>query len=149
VPRESQITRFEEALSVLREQFPGLRIESVPASGGLEAAVEIPRQVGLDFDVSINLQNFDELHLSASNFWVEWFPCEEEEVFSRFIEACVALLSGRGRLVESYLGGRAVSSRLEVLLEDGSWRSLATWSNLLAFIPWRRRVVLVQNRPPA
>ncbi|MFN7943390.1 MAG: hypothetical protein U0X73_17490 [Thermoanaerobaculia bacterium] len=147
--RESQIRRFEQALAVLREQFPGLRIESVPASGGLDAAAEIPRQNGLDFDVSINLQNFDELHLNASNFWVEWFPCDEEEVFSRFIEACVSLLSGRGRLVESYLGDRAVSSRLEVPLENGSWRGLATWSNLFAFIPWRRRVVLVQNRPRA
>src|SRR5436189_6066049 len=117
--RGTEIGRFDQALTALREMFPKLQIQWLPASERLDAAAEISRHAGLDFDVQLNLQHFDELHLSASHFWFEWFPCGEEKVFARFLEACAALISGRGRLVESYIGHRPVASRLQAPLESG------------------------------
>jgi hypothetical protein len=45
-----------------------------------------PEQAGLSFAVSLNLQNVDELHLSAPGFWVEWFPSELQ---SALVVSCI------------------------------------------------------------
>jgi hypothetical protein len=142
-----EMERFNEAVARIRNEFPSLTMEVTHNHPHVEALAECPVQPGLPFVVSFNLQNCDELHLNVSQFWVEWFPCGNQQVFNQFMEAVTGVLSGRCRIVESYVFGSATSARLQVPIAGGSWKTVARWSSLWALIPWWRSRRVVQNYP--
>ena len=107
--------------------------------------LDIPQQPGLDFDLRINLQNLDEMHMSAGALWVEWFPCGDQEVFNQFIEAATGLLSGSHRIVEYHVAGSPVKAELQ-RPTDAGWQKIAVWSNFRALLPFRRKTRVLQNR---
>ena len=112
------IERFNEAVDGIRRAFPSLRIEVDEDHPHVDASVDIPSQPGLAFDVNINLQN-DELHLSAGEFWVEWFPCGDAVVFNNFMDAVVGLLSGRYRILEQRVGSSTARAQLQLRAPAG------------------------------
>ena len=140
----TSIDRFNQAVDALRREFPTLRVSVDMDGPNVEAFAHILPQAGMDFSVTFNLQN-DELHLNAGALWVEWFPCEEQEVFDAFIDALSGLIGGRYRIVEHYLGDEAVKAQLQGPIGSDGWKTIATWSNLGALIPWPRRRAVVQN----
>lgn len=143
--RKTEFERFEQALEQIRAAFPSLRIEIARDHQHVEALADIPRQAGLDFDVGINLQNADELHLTAgSHFWVEWFPCGDQEVFDQFVTAAKGVISGEYRIVESYALGRAVTAQLQRPNGRG-WESVTGWGNLGCLVPLPRNRKILRN----
>ena len=148
-PRTVEVERFDALVDQIRAAFPTIRVEVRKDHPHVEAIAKLPVQPGLDFELSFNLQNRDELHLNAGHhFWVEWFPCGEQRVFDGFSQAAVGLISGEYRIVESYLFGRAVNAKLERPRASGGWERIATWSNLGSLIPWARQRTIIQNRAP-
>lgn len=116
----------------------------------VHAIADIPAQPGLDFNVSINLQNLDELHLNVGkNFWVEWFPCRKQEVFDDYIEAVTGVISGEYRIVERYLFGKADSAVLERPNGRGGWQRVRASGALGCLIPGPRAQKVLQNRSGA
>src|SRR2546430_16306552 len=111
--RRVEIERFNEALERIRRTFPNLRLEVEYDHPHVDASMDIPTQHGLAFEVTINLQNLDELHLSAGPLWVEWFPCGDARVFNNFMEAIVGLLSGRFRILEHLVGSSTAKAELQ------------------------------------
>jgi len=87
--------------------------------------MSIPRQPGLLFDVQLNLQNIDELHLNASALWVSWFPCTKPQIVEEYFEAVSGLLSGRFRILEHWRGTRVVRAELQRPSQEG-WRTIAS-----------------------
>ncbi len=146
-PKKAELERFEEVTAIIRRDFPNLRMEITHAHPHLEAVASIPVQAGLPFAVDVQLQNNDELHLQVSRFWMAWFPCGKQPVFDEFVEAITAVLSGRGRILESYVFGNPATARLQLPTSHGNWRTIATWSNPWAFVPWRREHRIVRNGP--
>lgn len=70
-----QTKQYETALSTferVRAAFPALAMNLDLHPEHVELALDIPAQPGLSFDVDLNLQNLDELHLSASALWVPY-----------------------------------------------------------------------------
>src|SRR5437867_5046898 len=77
------VTEYEiarRAFEQIRAAFPNLVMELDPTPVHFELSMTIPAQPGLLFDVDLNLQNVDELHLNAADLWVEWFPCADTAV---------------------------------------------------------------------
>jgi hypothetical protein len=145
-----QTRELEIALSTfekLRKQFPSLSMNLDLHHAHLDAAMDIPAQPGLSFKVHLDLQNLDELHLVASAFWCEWFPCTNPKKVDRFVEAVSGLLSGEFRILEHWRGRRWVKAQLQ--RPNGSdWKTIATSSNLSAIVPWPRKALkVVQNNP--
>jgi hypothetical protein len=56
--------------------YPALQMR-VHNDDPVELSMDIPQQLGLKYKINLNLQNTDELHISAGNFWLEWFPCTD------------------------------------------------------------------------
>ncbi len=73
--------RFDAVIARIRADFPRLRVEVQKDHKEVEAIATLPVQPGLTFALGVNLQNGDELHLTAGNFWAEWFPCGDQRVF--------------------------------------------------------------------
>jgi len=123
-----------------------MRLDLHPENVDLE--IDIPAQVGLSFRVNLNLQG-DELHLSASRFSVEWFPCTKPEKVDKYFEAVSGLLSGRFRILEHWRGKRPVKAQLQ-RPNPGGWENVATWLDGSAVLPWPRKTFkVVQNKPSA
>jgi len=116
-----------------------------PNDPEVEVDMDIPTQPGLAFDVNLNLQNDDELHLCAGSLWVEWFPCVKPEVEEAFLDAVRGVLSGRYRIVETLRGDRAILAKLQ-RPEADDWVTIATWSTLHLPIPWRKTTRVLRNR---
>jgi len=110
-----QTRQFEIALSTfekLQATFPALSMNLDLHHTYVDVAMDIPVQPGLSFKVHLDLQNLDELHLSASAFWCEWFPCTNPKKVERYIEAVSGLLSGELRILEHWRGKRPVKAQL-------------------------------------
>jgi hypothetical protein len=111
----------------------------------VDVSMDIPKQDGLDFDVNLNLQNHDELHLSAGKLWVSWFPCTDPERVASYRDSVHGLLSGTYRIVEHYRGTRPVKAQLQRPDGEG-WKTISTSSMLFA-LPWGRSKRVIQNTP--
>jgi hypothetical protein len=147
--RAVEIARFDQAVALIRQRFPDLHMEITHDHPHVEALATISAQPPrLQFEVSINLQNRDELHLNAAHLWTSWFPCGEESVFGRFVEAVLGLLSGEYRILESFVARQHASSKLQKPA-GSSWQTVASGASLAVLIPWKRRSQVVQNRPVA
>lgn len=128
-------------------RFPGLASElHEEATQWADVRLELPRQSGLAFDVTLTLQNGDELMLAAGSlFTVSWFPCTDAEAAERFSNAAAGLLAGEHRIREHHRDGRAVKAELQSF-EDGAWTTFASSETWHLPLPWRKTYVVLQNR---
>ena len=144
-------TEFDIALSIfekIRAAFPALTMNLDLHPKNVDLEMDIPAQAELLFRVHLNLQG-DELHLSASRFWVEWFPCTKPGKVDKYFEAVSGLLSGEFRILEHWRGRRPVKAQLQRPIRGG-WESVATWSDVSAIVPWPKKTLqVVQNKPSA
>jgi hypothetical protein len=131
VDHSAIVGRFER----LRQSFPTLDIALDVSHPEVSVMLDVIPQPGIAFGMSGWLDG-DELHLKAGHFHLEWFPCTEPEVAERYFDALEGLLQGRLRIVERYVGGTAVSARLQAPDKAG-WRTLGRWGTPFAIIPWR------------
>jgi hypothetical protein len=147
-----QSKEFGIALSTfekVQSAFPALTMKVDLHPKDVDLAVDIPAQSGLSFDVSLNLQNLDELHLSASALECSWFPCTNPTTVERHLEAVGGLLSGEFRVLERWRGKRPVKAQLQ-RPSDGGWENVATWRNVSSVVLWPRKSArVVQNASSA
>lgn len=127
----------QKVFTKIQQEAPNLTMR-IHIDEPVELCMDILKQAGLKFDVHLNLQNNDELHLVIGNFWCEWFPCTKEEKVEQYIDAALGLLSGRYRILEHYHGKKAIKAELQVPENDG-WKTTATWETFWLPFPWLKR----------
>jgi hypothetical protein len=93
-----------ELFEKLQAEFPHLAMNIDPADSYVELSYTMPQQTGLAFDVHLNLQNDDELHLCVGAFWCSWFPLSKPDVVQKYHNAVAGVLAGRNRIVSMSLG---------------------------------------------
>ena len=147
--KRAETEQYKIALSTfdrIRSKFPSLSMDLDVNPDPVELAMDIPAQPGLSFDVSLNLQNLDELHLNASVLWVEWFPCTNPKKVEGYFEAVSGLLSGEFRILEHWRGKHPVRAELQRPL-NGGWKTIAHWIDFLpSLVPWPAKTYkVVQN----
>jgi len=139
---------MEIALRVFRHieaEFPALSMSLVTDHPQVDVMLDIPAQPGLAFDVSLNLQNRDELHIVAPGFWCEWFPCTDPQKEEIYREAVAGLLAGSYRIVETLVGDRVVRAELQRPIGT-DWKAIGI--SLTFSFPWQRKSTrIVQNLP--
>ena len=138
---------FHWALATIQARFPQLVATEIANHPHLEAMAELPIQQALSLPIQLNLQNGDELHLVASNLWVEWFPCTDSKKAQAFVDAVIGLISGELEIEELFLFGRPVRARLR--RREAKGQCLARWSNLLNLVPLPKTRRVVSNKSAA
>ncbi|MDF7802116.1 hypothetical protein P4C99_21775 [Pontiellaceae bacterium B1224] len=141
----------EVALRVFREiehSFPCLEMQIDKEPEHVDISVEIPKQDGLSFNVSLNLQNVDELHLNVGeHFWVEWFPCTEKQKEEDYINAVKGVLSGDYRIKEFYRGNKTVQAQLQKP-NGNDWETITGWSKFHFPYPFTQTTKILKNAQP-
>ena len=131
----------------LRASFPSLAMTFDDNPEDMDLTFDIPEQDGLLFDVHLNLQNVDELHLCAGALWFSWFPCTDPERAEAFFDAVSGLLSGHWRVLEHWRGTSLAKAQLQ-RPENDSWKTIATSAPFPPF-PWPRKIFKVVRNLPA
>lgn len=137
--------RVIELFRSVQQSFPNLTMTLHTNPDKFDAALEIPRQPGLAFNIFLNLQD-DELHLEAGeSFLLEWFPCTDAGVEADYFATVRGLITGEFRIVEYHGGGEAYRAVLQRPKMGGGWQGHGTWSRVHGPV-WRRRQVVLHNR---
>jgi hypothetical protein len=87
-------------------------------SRDIELLMSVPEQSGLSFELTLGLQNKDELNIGFEGFWSYFFPFEKTR--DLVDSALDGIVSGRCRLAIHDQFGRAVKRVLEQYA-GGSW----------------------------
>jgi hypothetical protein len=89
----------------------------------MELLMRVPRQPGLSFELTLGLQNNDELNIGFEKFWSYFFPYQStSQLVSEILDA---LATGDCRLaVHAQLGG--VVRRVLEQRSDGNWQPIYT-----------------------
>ncbi|MFN0137441.1 MAG: hypothetical protein ACKVS9_15160 [Phycisphaerae bacterium] len=90
----------------------------------VELLMRVPAQPGLSFELTLGLQNGDELNIGFEEFWSYFFPFDEK-TRRTVVDALDALVAGECRLAIHTQLGRVVKHVLE-RRHDGRWRSVYT-----------------------
>ena len=126
-------------------EFPSLE-SALKKHDFLDLLLEFPKQEGLDFEVSMNLQNHDELHLNVDELWASWFPCTDPEVEKAFLDAVTGLIDGKNR-IKVFLKKGAPYRRLLQRPESDGWKTIYTHSSLHWPFFFKPEIRYVQNEP--
>lgn len=121
-----------EALRNVQSLHPKLVMQIDENNPNVDINMDIPVQSGLDFDINLNLQNIDELHLSVGKLWMCWFPCTEVENSRDFVQTISGLIKGRYRILETIKRGKVVKAQLQYQ-QNGSWVSRSSGSLTFSF----------------
>lgn len=92
-----------------------------------ELFMRVPRQSGLSFDITLGLQNSDELNIGFEEFWSYFFPFEDRR--QRVADLLDGLATGECRLATHRQFGFVAKQVLEHR-RDGQWRTAYTAYNL-------------------
>ena len=123
-----QVHFAERVASYLHKSFPTLTttIEYPPPEGMLWS-LSIPVQPTLSFEMHLNLQNDDELHLVAGGLWVSWFPCLQAAVATSYFEAIEGLLAGRFRILQRRRDTQVIGAELQRPVDQHWERITGCW----------------------
>ncbi len=66
----------------------------------VDLVMDIPKQDGIDFEISLNLQNEDELHLSTDYIWCQFFSAKSENLVEEFYKSVIGLIKGEYRILQ-------------------------------------------------
>jgi hypothetical protein len=103
----------------------------------MELLMRIPQQPGLSFELTLGLQNKDEVNIGFEKFWSFFFPYEDaRQLVSELLDAIVA---GDCRLATHEQLGWVVKRELEQR-SVGNWRTVYTAYSLFK-IPFLRTTV--------
>jgi hypothetical protein len=136
----------KDAFREIQSRFPAVQMVEDPAAP-VELSVEIPVQLGVIYPVNLNLQNRDELHFSVGHFWLEWFPCSNDERVDEFVDAVSGFLAGRYRILEHFRGRMCVKAELQREESVGQWSTFGTSVHCSLPLPWRKQYRVLINRP--
>ena len=89
----------------------------------VELLMRVPRQPGISFDLTLGLQNTDELNIGFDEFWSYFFPFKDKRQIVS--DALDALAVGNCRLAIHIQLGRVVKRVLEQN-RSGKWEPIYT-----------------------
>lgn len=128
-------TDYTQSAEKLFREFAskhGLQIEKEDQQN-IELIMTVPRQDGLSFELTLGLQNLDEINIGFDGFWSYFFPFEEKE--QHVIEILDGIVDGTTRLVKRRQFGSVVVQDLELNCGDG-WKRVYREYCGIFFVPF-------------
>ena len=90
----------EKTFKEIKNQFPELTMKLDYEHQYVDLSMDIPKQNGIDFEINLNLQNEDELHISTDFISCQLFSAESQELVDFFFECVVGIIKGEYRILQ-------------------------------------------------
>ncbi|MEQ8245177.1 hypothetical protein [Fulvivirga sp.] len=126
----------EKTFQKVQDTFPELNMTIDYEDEHVDLSMVILEQNGLDFDIHLNLQNDDELHISTAFIWCQLFSAESSELVEFFFESVVGLISGEYRILQFVNKDKVYKSLLQKPNNE-NWETIYTDHGRFR-MPWTR-----------
>lgn len=90
----------EKTFKEIQKHFPELTMIIDYEHEHVDLSMCIPKQSGIDFEINLNLQNDDELHISTSYIWCQLFSAESQKLVDFFYECVLGIIKGEYRILQ-------------------------------------------------
>lgn len=135
----------EKKFKEMQNQFPNLLMTLDYDNNDVDLAMDIPKQNGLDFEINLNLQNEDELHISTDYIWCQFFSADSEELVEKFYESAIGLINGEYRILQFVKDDKVYKTFLQKPKED-DWETIYTGYERIR-MPWIKvKKNIIQNK---
>tara|TARA_R110001592_G_scaffold239559_3_gene499504 strand:+ start:593 stop:1063 length:471 start_codon:yes stop_codon:yes gene_type:complete len=103
----------EKTFKKIQSYFPEMIMNMDYKHKHVELSMDIPKQNGLDFEINLNLQNDDELHISTDYIWCQLFSAESDELVDMFYESVLGIIKGEYRILQFVKNDKVYKSFLQ------------------------------------
>jgi hypothetical protein len=103
----------EKTFKEIQNHFPELTMKMDYEHEHVDLSMDIPKQKGLDFEINLNLQNDDELHISTAYIWCQLFSAESQELVDMFYENVLGIINGEYRILQFVKNDKVYKSFLQ------------------------------------
>jgi len=135
----------EKSFKTIQEVFPNLTMNIVYTHEQLDLSMDIPKQPGLDFNINVNLQNIDEIHISTKYIHCSFFSAKSQYIVDMFYQAVQGLINGNYRIVQFHKRGKLYKSLLQCF-KDNEWVTANTEFYKMSW-PWTKyEKTIIQNK---
>ncbi|WP_281336110.1 hypothetical protein [Flavobacterium eburneipallidum] len=135
----------EEKFKEIQNHFPELKMIINYDDEHVDLSMDIPKQDGVDFEINLNLQNEDELHLATAYIWCQFFSADSEELVDKFYQSVIGLINGEYRILQ-FVNGDKVYKTLLQKLNGLDWETIYTGYERWR-MPWTKvEKNVIQNR---
>jgi len=141
--REKNIKSAKNLFIEIMNENPTFNMEINDNQYMVDIGMDIKKQDKLIFDINLNLQNDDELHISTGQIWCSWFPLSDE-IIKIFKEAVNGILLGNYRIREFKRFGETKKSYLEKLA-NGKWEIVYKYHHKITFPFLKYQEVITRN----
>jgi hypothetical protein len=139
----NNIELASQTFEKIQNMFPNLTMTIDRDPEHVELSMDILKQPGLDFDINLNLQNEDELHISTKDIWCEWFPLTDQ-VIEEYVDAAKGLITGEYRILKFSKAEKDYKSLLQKPI-DNEWKTIFRHITKFSF-PWTKlETQIIQN----
>jgi len=126
----------EKTFKEIQNHFPELNMTMDYEHQYVDLSMDIPKQNGLDFDINLNLQNDDELHISTDYISCQLFSAESQELVDFFYESVLGIIKGEYRILQFVKKDKVYKSFLQKPNEE-KWETIYRGYERLR-IPWTK-----------
>ena len=138
----------EQTFKEIQRQFPELTMTIDYNNKYLDLSMDILKQKGLDFNINLNLQNSDELHISTDYIWCQFFPADTESVVDIFFNSVRGLIKGEYRILQYVKNEKVYKAYLQRPYKD-NWDVVYRHFHKIR-LPWERlEKNIIQNKKPS
>jgi hypothetical protein len=143
--QSENITTAENSFKKIKDLFPNLAMTIDSNDKRVMISMIIPKQPGLDFEIYLNLQNKDELHICTDDIWCQFFPINSQDVLDSFNDAVQGLIEGRYRILQLCKRNKVFKSALQKP-SSNSWITIYNHFHKI-ILPWTRLdEKIIQNK---
>lgn len=103
----------EKTFKEIQNHFPELTMTMDYEHEHVDLSMDIPKQNGIDFEINLNLQNEDELHISTDYIWCQLFSAESQELVDFFYESVLGIIKGEYRILQFVKNDKVYKSFLQ------------------------------------
>ena len=103
----------EKTFKEIQNHFPELSMTMDYKHQYVDLSMDIPKQNGLDFEINLNLQNDDELHISTDYISCQLFSAESQELVDFFCENVRGIIKVEYRILQFVRNDKVYKSFLQ------------------------------------
>ena len=129
----------------LKNGFLNLTMIMDQDNENLDLSMNIPKQIGIDFEINLNLQNEDELHISTDYIWCQFFSADSEDLVNKFYESVIGIINGEYRILQFVRNDKVYKTFLQKP-NGNNWETVYSGYERMR-MPWTKvKENIIQNK---